>query len=483
MLGRIRLGVRLRAAGAFVVAYALASPGRVGAFVFVAVEVFAAAALELALAVALAAGVVTACCARVAILAAERQRSSLSVARLVKSIRLRRRVRRTWAKTLRHAGFEKPVRGGEPITPTHGRVRLTAVGVTTKVNVARTGATADQLRAKRGSLQSGFRAADVAVREIRPGTVRLDMRHTDPLRTMIDVDALPLAARRGFVVVGLDEDGLAVEKELRLPSLVAGAQGSGKSTEVWTTLYQLLKAGIPFRLRVFDPKGGQEFPDLHRVAYAYEDDPTRWPDFLGRALGGLAKRQAELRRRGIRNLTRYTDENPLDILVVDELVTVAAMSGRAEVTFSGARGEKRTLKAGDAHMLFLSQGRSAGYTELACTQLAQKSVIGPHIMDLFGYRTCLRVGSDELVDVILSIPGAASRYPAHTLDPARPGIGYVDVHGTRGVVKYRAAMLTEDQRRWAIDAMAVQNRRQAALREQLPEQRRRLTVVDGEAAS
>lgn len=444
-----------------VLARTVAYPLRSGVLVFASGWVFTGLGL-LAVAVAATSAVVVAWGAGKGILRRS-LRDPLELNPLVKSLRLRRRVRRLWARAMHDAGLEKATRGEQPAYPRHKRIRLTATGVQTRVNVGAISGTADGFRAKRGNLQSKFRAVGSRVQETSPGWVQLDLRHTDPLTRKITVDDLPSPVRRGYIVVGIDEDGAPVEKEFRLPSLLVGAQGSGKSTEIWTTLHGLIRAGIQFRLRVFDPKGGQEFTDLRDVAYVYERNPLRWPQFLGSALGGLLSRQDELSTAGVRNLRSYSLRNPLDLMVIDELVTVSAFKSM-DVAVNTPDG-RQTLKADQAHMLYLSQGRSAGYSELACTQLGQKAVVGPQIMDLYGYRTCLRVGSDELVGVVLQRPGAAAQYPAHLLAPdeSSAGMGYVDLAG-RGVVKYRAALLSEAQRRWTIRRIGEMNAAQRAAR-------------------
>lgn len=390
-------------------------------------------------------------------------RGPLNLNPLVKSLRLRRRVTKHWTRAMRDAGLTKTRRGGEPVIPGHKRITLTPLGVTMRVDMGRIGATAEDLRGKRENLQARFRAVDSQVTGTGPGWVRLDLRHTDPLTRKIGTADLPPPSRRGYVVVGLTADGYAVEKELRLPSLIVGAQGSGKSNEVWTTVRALIVAGIPFRLRIFDPKGGQEFTSLQPGAFQYERNPLNWGTFLGRALGGLVTRQQELAEQGIQNLTQYTDENPLDLMIVDELVTVAAFKSQ-QVKYEDHDGQ-HTIKAEDALMLFLSQGRSAGYSMLALSQLGQKAVLGPAVMDLFGYRTCLRVGSDELVNVILG-DGASKQYPAHKLPKEErfAGAGFGDL-GERGIVKYRGARLSDAERRWVVKQLREMNMAQRRARE------------------
>jgi hypothetical protein len=86
-------------------------------------------------------------------------------------------------------------------------------------------------------------------------------------------------------------------------------------------------------------------------------------------------------------------------------------------------------------------------------------------VDLFGYKTLLRVGSDELVDVLLG-PGKSKQYPAHLLpqDEKFAGIGFVDTRGPRGVVKYRSACLSEPERRRVVRDLGVRKARLQAAR-------------------
>jgi DNA segregation ATPase FtsK/SpoIIIE, S-DNA-T family len=379
------------------------------------------------------------------IMTAKRISDPLSIRPLVKSMQLRQRVR--------YGGFERAMRaprlGGRdteaPLTvaPTIiGPVHLTPYGVAMTVHTAVSGLTPEQLDERLRGVRERLYVRGSRVQPAQPGFARVELQHSDPLTHPLAVRDLPppLPGRYGWVVVGLDEDGAGMEKELRLPLLVAGAQGAGKSTETRTITLQLIRYDIPFRLRVFDPKGGQEFGDLEPYAYAYERNPLRWPAFLGTTLGALSGRQRWLREHGIRELVQFTDENPLDILIIDELLPLGARRND-EVKFRDSDGREIKLKAQDAFELFLSQGRSAGFTCIALTQAAQKAVIGPAVMDLFANRTCLRVASDDQVNVVMNSASAAKLWPAHRLpaDRAHAGIGY-GYAGARGVVKYRAAM-------------------------------------------
>lgn len=362
-----------------------------------------------------------------------------------------RRVRRRYAHVMVDAGLCKPGRVGEDKrVPRLRKVAATSVGVLLTVDAGSLSMGLDAFKAKGDTLTSGFRALSLDYSSPRPGTVVLHLVMDDPFRRVIRFTDLPPADKPLHVVAGLSSRGHAVQRPLWLPTLLVGAQGSGKSSEVWTILRALQETGVPFRARVFDPKGGQEFATLEDAAYFYERNPTKWIEFLERAFRALEARQAELRSRGLRE-NEFTEESPLDIMIIDELLTVMALSGTgAKVR---AFGEK--IPAADAFMVYLSTARSAGFTVIACTQLAQKATLGP-VADLFSNRTILRVPSDDLVRVVGFDPKA---YPAHEIAPVptTAGIGYTqDEMGQ--VVKYRSAFQTNLERAKIATRMAEATR-------------------------
>lgn len=362
----------------------------------------------------------------------------------------RRRIRSRWVAVMTDAGLVKSpvVAGISARMPRIRRTWPTRTGVGLTVSTAAVGSGGAALRAKADVLRNGWRARDVKVTDLRPGTVRIDVRYIDVFRRIVPVSSLPRPSAPLHVVTGIDEDNNGVEKHLALPNLIVGAQGSGKSSEVWTLLHALQRSGIPHRVRVFDPKGGQEFGDLDGAAWRYEREPTSWGKFVQTALEALKVRQDILRKRGLRT-NPFTAEFPLDVMLVDELVTALAFD-RTKVKIGGVQ-----LSTSEAFGVFLSQGRSAGFTVVALSQLAEKAVIGP-IRPLFSYVTCLRVGptETEIVDMCLG-SSAHKAYPAHELpaDGSAAGVGWMRTE--RGVVKYRAALLTEAQRRGVVRRMAA----------------------------
>lgn len=352
----------------------------------------------------------------------------------------RRRISRRWVTAFSDAALAKP--GTSPDEKRVPKLRgavPTAVGVRLDVDGSNVGAGLTKIAGHADSLRASFGARDL---DITPhprhaSRVIFDLAYDDPFAKIIQPELLPAPTKKLHVVTGLDKFGRGVEKALYLPNLVVGMQGAGKSSEVWMILYALIQAGIPFRVRVFDPKGGQEFADLEDAAYEYERDPGAWPDFLERAWGALSVRQGVLRAAGLRK-NPFTQDNPLDVMIIDELLTAMAFSdAKTKVTVAG-----RQMAADRAFLTYLSTARSAGFTVLACSQLSQKGPIGD-VRDMFPYVTCLRVMSDDIVRAVLGDP---KLYPAHELPRTEEtsGIGFMVTD--RGVVKYRAAYLDDAAR-------------------------------------
>lgn len=406
------------------------------------------------------------------------------------------RIRLTWTGTMHRAKLYETVHieeslhsprstpGGRKVPRLkrwgRNRIRRTPCGVALVVDGSNIGAGVDAFSGEQAQvLKAKWKALDLIVDSLpgRPYLTRLRVIWVDPFAVTIRPSQLPAPPLppRGLCPIGKDSDGAVVIKDARLPALIAGASGSGKSSECWMLLWSLLKQGLPFRTRAFDPKGGQEFFDLADKAYRYESDPTKWCAFLSEALAALAARQAALKALGLRKWDPVAlaklgklDEFPLDVMIIDELVTVIAMmAGRGnDIEINGHKTP--VLKA---FWLYLSQIRAAGFTVIANTQLTQKEAIGV-VRDLFIYITCLRVGSDEMVKVVL---GDAKLYPAHRIPVGDDygGIGYMATD--KGPIKYRAAYLEDGERAEVARRIGLLTETQ---RKQAPAEKSKVIMLD-----
>lgn len=296
------------------------------------------------------------------------------------------------------------------------------------------------------TMKAKFKCRDVVISAHPkwPWLTYLQLIFGDPFAKIITPAMLPASDKDWHVVVGLDSMGRPVLKDLRLPHLIAGGKGAGKSTECWRILQALVELAIPFLVSVFDPKGGMEFIDLRGKAHRYEANPTAWPDFLRRCMNDLAERMAALKEAGYKKCPLNDPRFPLQVMVIDELLTVIAMMKGRKIKVGG-----QEVPAMEAFMVYLSQCRAAGFTVIACTQLTQKEAIGV-IRDLFDYVTCLRVASPEMVRAVL---GDSNLYPAHQIpaDEEHSGIGFMVIE--TGAIKYRSAWVDDKARAIVADGV------------------------------
>jgi hypothetical protein len=378
-------------------------------------------------------------------------RVRLSRLSMVAKFRKRRsRVRRRWVRVMSDAGLVKTsADGARKRHPKLRELRPTSVGVALDVRGDKVGVGLSQLANKADQLRAGFGARDLILspHPDKPTHTTMNLIYDDPFVKPILPAELPKPTKPLHVVVGLDSFGDPVEKDLRLPNAFFGMQGAGKSTEIWRILQGLQEAGIPHRVRVFDPKGGQEFVDLEHAAYYYERNPKNWPVFLERAFRALDARQAALRSNHARK-NEFTRDSPLDVTIIDELLLAIAMSDAKTKIHVGGK----LVGVKEAFMVYLSTVRSAGFTVLACSQLTQKSAISD-IRDLFPYTTLLRVLTDDMVRSIL---GDSKLFPAHELPRTEETAGIGFMLTARGVTKYRGAW-TDDTTRAAIAARMAED--------------------------
>lgn len=299
--------------------------------------------------------------------------------------------------------------------------RLGRVTSTRQVDVVRARMLPGQTIGDWGSaaprLRQTFGLLDVRPRAVPgdPHGVELLCLVDDPLvRSEVipaPVDQVDLSA----VPVGRTEDG----RVLTLPVLgshwlVAGETGAGKGSVLWALILGLapaVRAGL-VRLWVIDPKGGMELaagaPLFDRFVYGGTE---QYADLLDEAVTGLRARAGRL--RGITRKHEPSVEEPLVVVIVDELASLTAYVDDAAL--------RRRIAS--ALSLLLSQGRAPGVAVVAATQDARKEVVG--MRDLFPARVALRTAEPGQADLILG-RGARDR-GARTdgIPDSTPGVAYV----------------------------------------------------------
>jgi DNA segregation ATPase FtsK/SpoIIIE, S-DNA-T family len=293
--------------------------------------------------------------------------------------------------------------------------------------------TADWAR-RLDALAHGFGARSCQVRELRhrPGYVDLLVGRRDPLAPV--VPALPVAETVDLaaVPVGRREDGDPWTVRLAgSHTLIAGATGAGKGSVI-QSLIRALAPGVReglVKLWVLDPKGGMELaggaPLFDRFAY---DTPADLATVLEDAVAVMDARAGRL--RGVtREHTPSVDE-PLIVVVVDELASLTAYASRED---------KARINTALPHLI--SKGRAVGVVVVAALQDPRKETIP--FRDLFPTRIALALVEPDQTDLVLG-KGARQRGADCSRIPLRTGIAWVWCDGEAEPVRVRAGWVTDD---------------------------------------
>ena len=189
---------------------------------------------------------------------------------------------------------------------------------------------------------------------------------------------------------------------------------------------------------MIDPKGGVELaPGRHlysRFAYGDAKADVSYEASLAALLEEAVQVMRERldRMRGITRLHTPTTDEPLIVLIIDE---IAALTG-----WITDRTMKRRIEA--ALGLILSQGRAAGVVVVGAVQDPRKDVLPQR--DLFSTRIALRLNEADHVTLVLG-PGARNRGAYCDLIPdTMQGVGYVMVDGIAEPVRVRFAWHDDD---------------------------------------
>jgi S-DNA-T family DNA segregation ATPase FtsK/SpoIIIE len=268
----------------------------------------------------------------------------------------------------------------------------------------------------------------------RPGRVWLEFTHTDPLVDPIPAPEPQAVPDLAALPVGRREDGSAwLLRLLGTHLLIAGATGSGKGSVLWSLVRAMGPSIRDGAVQVWavDPKGGMELAPgaalFTRFAYDSGESMVR---LLEDAVAFMRSRAERLRIAGHR-VHEPTPEEPLVVIVVDELAALTA--------YVGDRDLKR--RAESALQVLLSQGRAPGVLVVAAVQDPGKDVIA--FRDLFPTRVALRLLEDVQVDMVLGRSARQHGAECDQIPSSLPGVGYVVLEGVREPVRVRAGYVTD----------------------------------------
>ncbi|GAB3920016.1 hypothetical protein GCM10027613_25380 [Microlunatus endophyticus] len=289
------------------------------------------------------------------------------------------------------------------------------------------GQTLEDFAAVGDRLAQTFGALDCRIHSVlrRPHHIEMWLLIKEPLEKVVAPFPTTVADLAIGLPVGRVEDG----RVHRMPIigthvLIVGATGAGKGSVLWSVLLALQPAisGRLVRVWAIDPKGGMELALgaglFDRFCYGDSTEAT-YEETFARLLEDavVIMRDRQDRLRGIARLHEPTTDEPLIMVVIDELAALTAW-----VT---DRNLKRRIEGSLG--LLLSQGRAVGVVIMGAIQDPRKEVLP--MRDLFPTRITLRVNEAEHVTLALG-PGVRARGAlADRIPEQLPGVGYVIVDG------------------------------------------------------
>lgn len=350
-------------------------------------------------------------------------------------------IRSLWRKVWTYRRDWQPAMVTAGLDLGHRLPKLRRVRSTRQVDVVRArmlpGQTVEQWGAAVPRLRQTFGLLDVRPRAVpgRPHLVELLCMVTDPLAGPVPLPDPSPDVNLSAVPVGRTENG----RELTLPLLgahllIGGETGAGKGSVLWSLILGVapaVSAGL-VRLWVIDPKGGMELaagaPLFDRFAHGGTEE---YAALLEDAVHGLRARAARL--RGVTRKLEPSAEEPLCVIVVDELASLTAYVGDPEL--------RRRIT--DALSLILSQGRAVGVVVVAATQDARKEVVG--MRDLFPVRVALRTAEPSQADLLLGRGARERGARTESIPDSSPGVAFVAQEESPEPVRVRFGYADDDR--------------------------------------
>jgi S-DNA-T family DNA segregation ATPase FtsK/SpoIIIE len=298
-----------------------------------------------------------------------------------------------------------------------------------------TGQSVDHWQKRTRELAAAWRAERVKVRATAPGEIRITITHYDPLAQPIPMP-LPVAmanADLSALPVGVTD----THQWWRVPVLghhllIAGATGAGKGSVLWSLIAALapnVKAG-QVRLCVIDPKGGMELGAGAALFSAFSHDAGDTTVDLLRALVTVMQTRAN-RLRGHTRLHTPTAQDPLYVLIIDEIAALTAY-----LTDRKLRTEIEYLLG-----LLLSQGRAVGISVIAAIQDPSKDTLP--LRQLFTVRIGMRLTEASQTAMVLGQAARDAGAECDLISDITPGVGYVMIDGTAQPRRVRAFHVTD----------------------------------------
>lgn len=364
-----------------------------------------------------------------------------SVRAVLRGLRRCSHVRRLWQPTL----FQLNVtaRGdGESVPPLENMLP-TDTGVVATVVTGAVALNSVKLVKFEPELASGLFCDRVTVRSLTPSLASVRFEWGQHLRQVYRLGDLPggepvSADKPAKIRFGVRADGSAASIVSNLSTLIGGASGAGKSSTMWSVIAGYMET-VPVRLRIIDPSG-VEFAELGRqlgkgLVHDYVADENlpgarKLADFWEDLTEAFNRRMVAVNQSGDRWHVP-TDKEPLDILIIDEILPLAAQLRKESTDHIVGR------------ICYL--GRKAGFVVIAASQAAQVDAIG-RIRDLFPQRICHRTMSRYLTDAFLGEGAESDGARCSQLDAEHDqGVSYMAAEGVRGYTALRSAWVPDTE--------------------------------------
>lgn len=344
-----------------------------------------------------------------------------------------RKIRARWDQVMYQL---KVVGRGDGQIPALTNVRPSERGVTADVVTGTISYDAADLVKLERKLASGFFCDRVTIKALSPSMATISWEWGHHLRKILhawDIPEMPqVADKPALAAFGMQADGTPAYIQSNLSVLVGGLSGGGKSSTIWAIL-NALQAVVPIRVRIVDPSG-VEFAEAERALgkgviceYISDTSAKKMEEFYDNISIDFDARLAKVAAAGVR-WHKPTKEEPLDVLVIDEILPLAKQ----------LKNDPQEHIVG--RILFL--GRKAGFMCIAASQAGQVDVLG-RIRDLFPQRICHRTKSRYVTDAFLGDGAETDGARCSQLDTVQDvGIFYIARQGEAGYTAGRSAFIT-----------------------------------------
>ena len=167
-------------------------------------------------------------------------------------------------------------------------------------------------------------------------------------------------------------------------------------------------------------------PLFDRMAWK---NPAGYADILEYAVQVMQDRQHEL--RGVTRLHRPTPEQPLILVLIDEL---------AALSYVNDRDIRRRIE--NALGLLLSQGRAVGVSVVGAIQDPRKETLPSR--ELFTVRVALRMTEQGQVLLVLGAEARDRGARCDKIPLSMHGVAFVQIDGVPEPIRVRFAYVTDD---------------------------------------